>query len=245
MKRPLFLLMLVFFASPLAAADPKFNADAAMKKLAPFIDDETFLVQRLDLRRLDLAAAVSLAEPILPTASIVKETVRSMQSTLNKNGAREIYIVYDATDFSNSPCVLVPLGEWPVERKGLYETLRQFYQGEETAWENINGFWCIGVKAGLTRLKSRKPSERPDIAEALASTGDSPLQAVFAPTAAMRKVFEDIAPKLPDEIGGGSIQTFTKGLKWVSLAVGPAPNIEARIIFKETFLDISTSCKNS
>ena len=39
---------------------------------------------------------------------------------------------------------------------------------KQAAWANLHGFLCVGGKASLAMLKSRKPSPRADIAEAIA-----------------------------------------------------------------------------
>ena len=52
MYRFAFLLPLLFLASsPARAADRKFDADAAAKAIAPFLDDRTVAVVHVDLTR--------------------------------------------------------------------------------------------------------------------------------------------------------------------------------------------------
>ncbi len=230
------LLFLALGTLPATAADPKFDADAAMKKLAPFIDGNTFLVAHVDLQRMNAADLVKLAAPMFigdaPPEMAPHVVIGAFQKALIQKGVRELYVVYGATDFPHKPCLLVPIGESPPERKDLYELLKTGYAPEETAWANINGFLCVGAKIGLDGLRARKPSERPDIAEALAACGNAPCQVLFAPSAETRKVFEEVAPNLPKELGGDSILTFTRGLKWVGLSLGPTLKAEMRLVIK-------------
>jgi hypothetical protein len=229
-------LVLALTALPATAAEPRFDAEAEAKRLAPFIDRHTFVVARLDLRQFELVAALTLLEPMMhgsaEHAASAKETVKAWRDAFIKKGGRELYVVYGASDFPNPPCLLTPIGESPPERKDLYELLRMIYPDQETAWTNLHGFLCVGTKNGIERLKERKQSHREDIEAALAGAGDGAGQAVFAPNADARKIFEELAPTLPAELGGGSIQTFTRGLKWISLSVGSAPKFETRLVLQ-------------
>jgi len=229
----MFLLFMALLTSSASAAEPKFDADAAMKKLAPFIDGNTLLVSRTDLQQFDGAAVLALIEPVLPFPAEEKQLLLKVANTYRESlirvGAKEIFIVA-AIDFPFKPCLLVPLGDAAIHGKELFELLKPAFSHEDPSWADLHGFVCIGGKQALERLKARKPSPRADVAEALASTGDAALQVVFAPSADMRKVFEEVSPTLPAEIGGGSIHALTRGLKWISLSVRPTPKAETRLL---------------
>jgi hypothetical protein len=174
-------------------------------------------------------------EPMFPRIDdddkkATRNTLKAWQNDFTKKGGREIYIVYGASDFPQEPCLLTPIAESPKERNDLAELLKMPFDDKETASAYINGFLCVGSKGGIDRLKNRKPADRADIVEALACAGDSPFQLMFAPSAESRKIFEEVAPTLPAEAGGGSIRTFTKGMKWISLSVGSAPKVEIRLV---------------
>jgi hypothetical protein len=219
---------------PAQAGEPKFDAEKTARSLAPFIDEHTFVLARFDPRQGDLAGWWSLLATVFPTDADERETLRKTlkewQSKYVKLGGRDIYVVYGASDFPYRPCLLTPIAESPPERKDLFEMLKMVLDEPGTTWENLRGFLCVGSKSALQRLKERKPSDRADILQALAGIGDGPLQVVFAPGADARKVFEEIAPALPIEIGGGSIQILTRGLKWAGLSVGPPPKAALKLI---------------
>ena len=176
--------------------------------------------------------ATSVAHSDMPADVEPAIAFDALQKALVQKGAREIYVVYGATDFPQKPCLLVPIGESPPQRKDLYELLKMIYAPEESAWANIGGFLCVGIKNNLEKLKTRQPSDRPEIAEAFAAVGDGACQVVLAPSAETRKSFEQIAPNLPKELGGGSIETFTRGMNWIGLSVGPTPKAAVRVVVK-------------
>lgn len=228
------LILLALIVPAASAAEPKSDAETVAKNLAPFVDEHSFIIARMDLKRFDVASFFVLFEPLYQIdaeqKTAFRATVKAWQDSFVKKGGREIYVVYGANDFPHQPCLLTPIGESPPERKDLVELLQMALGGHETSWVNINGFLCVGTKAAITRLKERKPAKRSDIEEALASVGDSPCYLVFAPSLVTRKVFEEISPMLPASIGGGSVQVLTRGLKWISISGGTAPKFPTRVI---------------
>jgi Protein of unknown function (DUF1559) len=234
MRTTAIIILGLGWALPVQAGEAKFDAEKTAKSLAPFIDEHTFLVARFDPRQGDLAGWWSLVEPIFPMDPEDKEsrrkTLKEWQSTYVKLGGRDIYVVYGASDFPRPPCLLTPIGESPPERKDLFDMLKMVGGDAETTWENLHGFLCVGSRTALNRLKDRKQSNRDDILQALKGMGEAPMQVVFAPGADARKVFEEIAPTLPSEIGGGSIQILTRGLKWAGLSVGPLPKAVTKFV---------------
>jgi hypothetical protein len=161
-------------------------------------------------------------------------TVKAWLADYIKKGGREIYLTYGPADFPNPPCLFTPIAESPPERKDLYELLRMIYGDIETSWTNINGFLCVGPKAGIERLKERKAASRPEIAEAFAACNDSILQAILIPSAHSRKIFEEVSPTLPKAVGGGPITTFTREMKWAAFSVGPTPKVNLRLVIQTT-----------
>src|SRR5437588_504049 len=67
----------------------------------------------------------------------------------------------------------------------------------------LRGAVVGGSPTTLKRLGALKPEARPEVARALAAAGTTLVQAVFVPPADARKVFEEVMPALPDEVGGG------------------------------------------
>src|SRR5207244_3613648 len=67
------------------------------------------------------------------------------------------------------------------------------------------------------RLKAIKPVNRPDLAAALAAGNGAAIHIAIVPTADTRRIIEESMPRLPKEVGGGSIQTITRGINWATL----------------------------
>ena len=70
------------------------------------------------------------------------------------------------------------------------------------------------------------PNAKPPgwLLSALDAHGQAPLQVILAPfNNRLRKSLEETTPELPNELGGGSIQVLTRGLKWASLEITTNP----------------------
>ncbi len=234
--RYILIIVALGWIVPISAGEPKFDAEKTAKSLAPFIDDHTFLIARFDPRQGDLAGWWSLVEPIFPVdpedKEIRRKALKEWQSTYVKLGGRDIFVVYGASDFPYRPCLLTPIAESPPERKDLVGMLKMVSGDAEMTSEKLHGYLCVGSKTALKQLKERKQSHRADIEQALKAVSDAPLQLIFVPGADARKVFEEIGPTLPAEVGGGPIQILTRGLKWAGLTVGPMPKAAVRLMFQ-------------
>ena len=76
-----------------------------------------------------------------------------------------------------------------------------------------------GTEEAIERLRNAKPEPRPALEAAFEAAGDSVGQLVIMPTETQRRVFEEMVPTLPKEVGGGPITTLTRGLRWMVLSL--------------------------
>ncbi|WP_020468113.1 DUF1559 family PulG-like putative transporter [Zavarzinella formosa] len=225
------LILLFAVVAPLTAQSPK--APEFTEKVLPFLDEQTLVVARLDLSRVQLDPFIGLVAVLNEggneeMADAVK-TAKAWLAEFARKGGRDVFITYGASDFPNVPCLLIPIGESPEQRKDLGELMKlPFGEDDEVLIEKLHGCMAVGKKNAITVLKARKAVKRPDLLEALEAGKDEPLQIAIAFTEDAKKIHEQVAPLLPDELGGGSITKFTRGLKWTSLSVGPAPSFLVR-----------------
>src|SRR5436305_1040918 len=86
------------------AADPP-------KAVAPFLDDQAYAVARVDLSRIDPAAAVDKFTGLVPVADAEKagtrQAVSEVRDRLTKAGVRDVFAVASLADFPASPGYLV------------------------------------------------------------------------------------------------------------------------------------------
>jgi hypothetical protein len=104
----------------------------------------------------------------------------------------------------------------------------QIHPGNATA--EVHDAVVVGSESTIKRLENLKPTPRPEIAKGFAAMGDGTAHLVLFTTIDTAKVLEDVMPKLPPELGGGSVKVLTRGLKWVAAKVETDPNVNFEMI---------------
>lgn len=206
------------------------------RKISDLVDDETWLVARVDLSNFDLAKGLSLLNGVLPEAEetgTLEGAVRQWQTAFRNQGGKEIFFVYGGNDFPQRPCFLVPLADWR-EGKDLL-ALFPFLEGRAPLTsQKVGKFLAVGTKPALAQLANRKPADREDLLAALGNVDKAPFQVAFSPSASARKIIAELAPELPKDLGGGPTSTLTAGLKWVSVGVDAGPRFTVQAVVQAT-----------
>ena len=88
-----------------------------------------------------------------------------------------------------------------------------------------------GTAAALDRVRSASPPPRPELADAFAALneGSMGVRLLIVPSADTRRILEEMAPMLPQELGGGPVTELTRGFSWaaIGLDAGPNPSFKA------------------
>lgn len=249
--------------APAAAADQAPAADTA-KVLAPFVDDRLSAVVRIDLGRIDLKAmqgwlldqlragrpadnAGAQAEAIeelskqLPKAfEAVEKSIASFQAA----GGREIYLLLDLNDLASSipPAAIIPIGPGGDADK-LLKMIADPPGGEppQPMAERVgNEAILFGSKVTRARLLAihddkSKRTANPDLLAAITSAGpDVAIHIAAAPSPDARKAFEQLAPNLPPQLGGGATADIARGLRWATLSIKFPPQPSIRVVVQST-----------
>jgi hypothetical protein len=230
MKKFLALALTLAVAMP-AAADT--GAAARAKAIAPFIDGQTFAVARVDVKKLNAAGLIGAFGPYegidVAGAKELQTQADQWLSDFAAAGGREVYVVFSLTDVPNAPVVIVPLGE-KADAKALGDLLKKplgFWGGSRG--EKIGGAVVAGNDAAKARLRSLKPADRPELAAALDAAGDGAAQVALIPPPDLIRVFGEMMPTLPKEVGGAPSKPLTRGLKWAAVGLDLAPGIALRL----------------
>jgi hypothetical protein len=222
MHKPLALALALVLALPAAGADP----------VAPFLDEQTFAVARLDLAKLDAdalsKALVDLGGMPADEAADVKEGADHWLADFRKAGGKEVFVVFSLADFPGAPFLLVPLGEGADAKAlaGLLDLPGVPAGPREKVGDNV---LFAGSSLARQRLRSLKPAERPELAKALAAAGDGALQVALIPPPHLARVIDEMVPVLPKEAGGGSSRWLTRGVRWAALGIDAPPKMALRL----------------
>jgi len=243
-----------------AAGQARFDAASAARTVAPFIDEQTFLVARLDVARLDVRAIFAKARQFLSPVRSDRQLGPMMEKRLaaaerlvaawvagfRRAGGKDVYLVVSLTDLPRSPVFAVVPLHGRAEPGTMIRFLRSLsanrpasapaktpplpLQIEEVV--QMGRAVVVGQKHHLARLAENKPTPRPEIAQAFAAAGDGAVQIALIPTLDAPKVIQDMMPTLPEELGGGSSTAITKGLLWAALGVKTPPGMSLRVVIQ-------------
>jgi hypothetical protein len=224
-------LALALIGATAGRADTPFNPAAAAKMLAPYLDEQTVAVARLDLNAVDVdALSVKMVKLTGMPANQVEQGrkhVREVHAQLRRAGASEIYVVMSLADLpAPGPFFVIP-----VTAGGDAKKIANVLEGlnMEENWEH-DGLLISAPKQSSARVKSITPAARPDLAAALAAIPNAAAQVVLVPGADQRRVLEESLPKLPAELGGGPGSILTKGVNWAAAGIVIKPKISLQVV---------------
>jgi hypothetical protein len=110
--------------------------------------------------------------------------------------------------------------------------------------EKLAGAIVAGSEASIASLRDAKPQARPELAAGFAAAGDAVAQLLLIPTEDNRKVIEQMLPRLPAELGGGSTQPLARGLNWLAVGAEGPPKLALRIVADTTDARTAGDLKN-
>jgi hypothetical protein len=221
-----------------AALQAQPTADA----IAPFLDEATVAVVRVDVERIEPAA---LAKLVQSAASRPEATDRfaayltTLRTQLRDLGATEVFAVYSLHDVvGQSPYLLVPardsaaatrLAAWVFSgdpNGPTSETPGRAAAGAPGSRFEVSApigtVVVCGSRTVWTRIRNGEGPARPTWKPALAATADAAISLTVAPTADQRRVIAEMLPKLPDDVGGLSGAELAAGVQWLASAIDPA-----------------------
>lgn len=223
------LVVMVLFPALLAA-----NPQERAKFVAPFLDEQTFLICRMDVTRIDVEQAFRQVQPLIQgfeeQSRSLKEQVQTWIAEFRAAGGKEVYVCVslEMLPAGDSPCLLLPFTEGM--KLGKLEALLKNNPTDEACV--IHGAWVIGPASQVARLKTHQALPRPEVAAAFAAAGDGALQVLFVPPDYFRRVIEENLPTLPAQVGGGSSQLLTKGVRWAVLTADLSPELRIQFTFQ-------------
>ena len=213
-------------------ADDKLDPSAQAKLVSPYIDEQTFLIARVDFTRIKIDWAVDTLCRLLPDDKDeilqAKATVQQTIDSFIQAGGKDVYLRYRA---NRQDCVffVIPIGDkfdqQAIEKNDIFKVLALKRAG------NVM-IGSVGTQQALTRLEKTTSDPRPELAAAFETAGDSPIQVLLLPPKYFRRVIEETMPRLPKEIGGGSTNVITKGLSWGALGISFSPQVTARLVIQ-------------
>ncbi|HJZ93068.1 MAG TPA: DUF1559 domain-containing protein [Gemmataceae bacterium] len=226
-------LSLLFVLLPIPAYAQPAGAKTTFADLAaPFIDEHTLIVARVDISRIDLDTVLKLFVAVSGQDAVGEDPagIKGWVKEFVRSGGRDVFVTYGSADFPNLPALIVPAPADAKARETLTGLVRAIFKenGKDAESIHLHGCLCVGTKDALAVLRARKPADRPDLKAAIEAGRNGVVQLAFAMSADARKIHEQVAPTLPAELGGGGIQKITRGMKWMAITVASGPKMPAK-----------------
>src|SRR4051794_7809899 len=101
-------LLLVVVAAPAFAQPP---ARESVSVAAPFIDEHTLVVARVDVSRVDVETVLKLAAAVLGNGDEIGEAADAVRASVKKlvqAGGKDVFLAYGPGDFPHLPCLIAP-----------------------------------------------------------------------------------------------------------------------------------------
>ncbi len=222
----------LFLPASATLADDKFDPAAQARFVAPYIDEQTFLIAHVDFTRIKIDSAVNTLCRLLPDD---KDDILQSKAEVQKRidsfiqaGGKDMYLGYrvNRQDFV---FLVIPIGDkfdqQAIEKNDIFKGLALKRAGNVI----IGG---VETREAAARLEKTKADPRPELPAAFDTAGDGAIQVLLLPPKYFRRVIEETMPLLPNEIGGGSTNVLTKGLSWAALGINFTPQITARLVIQ-------------
>ena len=208
--------------SALLAQEPPL--DRVAKIVAPLVDEQTLAVVHANLTAFDAATTIDIVARGLQWPEDVRDhlqvqfaPIQVVTQSLPETAAVDAILVISFSDLAQLPFFLaLPIDNTTPAKAIALEARCAIGESwrREVVSEEIGDTLITGAPSTLARLKKAKPVARPEIAAAFQAVGQGGIQFAIVPSAAVRKLAESLAPKLPERLGGGSTKTFTQGIVW-------------------------------
>ncbi len=224
---PLLLLPLL---APAGAGEKKLDSDARARAVAPYVDELTFAVARLDLTRPDALGLALKVSDLVHGANddLDEKTIRRWLDDFTRAGGKEVYLLFRPLTLED-PLVVVPLGAG-ANGKEIVRLLGTETLLPKWTYKEEPGAVVGGSERAREHRATLKAQARPELARAFAAAGDTSAQFLVLPTADNRRVIEELLPTLPDELGGGPSTVLTRGLQWAALGFDGPPKAALRVV---------------
>ena len=223
------LLAVAGTAAAVVAAEPS-PAAIRSEAIAPFVDQGTVAIGRVDVTKIDLQQLVEKATKLFPEEAdglqAAMQRLTLLLAAFTKAGGREVYLVVTLTDLRTDPQFLVV----PLVKEADVEALTAVLNGIGLgSCKRMSQSLVVASETMHERLATLQPDARPDLVAAFQAAGDGLAQALLLPPKHTRRVMVELMPTLPKEIGGGSSTVVTQGVLWAALGIVGPPEMSIRL----------------
>lgn len=204
--------------------------------IAPFVNEYTLAVARLDVAVIDLDALDRwLVEVVSPEdrqamteeLAITAQQARSWVKEFKQAGGKVIWLLFTIEPLPHgSPIIAVAPLAGGADVKSLMKLSDEIAPRTQVLQVHDALVTTFG-REGPQWVKALRPEPRPELASALLAAGNGQFQIAMIPSDDARKIVESMAPTLPD---GQSGAVLARGLEWAATTMRLPPGLSLEAI---------------
>lgn len=234
-----------------ASAQNRPTPDQIAATIAPYVEESTVAVLRIDLTRVKLGPLVKRIESligeladsdkekqrVLRQLNAGKTLVQMYLSALVNAGATEVYGVVTLEPLPEPPLlIVVPLGG-KVNADALTPLVQMLTLQMPVEQRKIGNALVVGTKSHVTRMKPTKSERLDELKRTFAAAGDAPLQVVVIPPSYIHRAVDELVTDLPKQMGGGESSRLTLGFEWGAMGIHFPPEFKVEAAVKSGSAD--------
>jgi len=237
--------------------------------ISPFVNDQTLIVVRFDLKNLDPSASLQLCGKLLADrgddaqhVALTKglwqhrtDNAQKLLKGLQEAGAAHLYWLISPADMTKDLSVPEMIdrtgsGVWVVPVAGGADRAaiaRLITAEPNDALKPVLRSQAIGGAVVAAKPERQVDHDgaalSPDWVKALSS--EAPIVVASAPGEIFRRSFEENLPVIQTSIGALPIKQFTRGVHWISISISAAPSFSATGVIECSDAAAATSLADS
>ncbi|MEX0676797.1 MAG: DUF1559 domain-containing protein [Pirellulales bacterium] len=203
------------------------TSHAAESPIAPVLDDDAYLVARVDLEKLQVPPLFAVLDKVVGLSGLPSEqALERFVTRLRDAGGKEIFFVWGGGSAGFAFVPLAPGANAATIQAALADSPLSRFLAIETTDQLAGGVFG-GGRSMLLELRNLKAGSRPHLVGALAATSGSTLQILLLPNDKNRRFIEGFAWYL---VRADAAAAAVKQVAWASIGIDGPPDPRLKIV---------------
>lgn len=227
MKRMIWIALLACAPGIATGQEPKAPG------VSNYVGDTTFLIMHVDATRVTPEAVFGRLEQMIGhKAPEELKTLRQGHTEFRRFGGKDFYVLLNIGP-RPQPLFVVPL-HVGADSDALADLARTIDQNFRVQRDGSN--MLVGAPDDVALALAQK-AKNAEAQQAFGAVQGAAVKMVLLPPRPFLRAQEEVAPKLPPELGGGPITTITRGFQWAALGVDLEPKLRLKATLQATDAD--------
>ena len=210
--------------------------------VAPFLDNQTIVIGRVDVQAIPLSDMLDRAMTVLKEVLDDPGTRQNLQTgtaqlmgareTFVRAGGKEIYVVLSLRDIPYRQPFFIVTASSSDELNGLMELVGQMAGKGMAVRKAGDDRLLVGTAETLDRVQALDAIERPAFTAAWKAARPGPVQFVLAPSKDQHRALKETFPNYPqpwNEVTGAAL---SEGIQWAALTINGDPTLKAELLIE-------------